>query len=845
EKAAATGFLGFQLVAAGKIRSFTPEQVKGHLLEAARQHPHKFVMALSRVLFSMQLTNSQTGAALTDLQVQQLSRDLLRSLISHYRHMQTQVNFPPEFRDLAAISNDRFMVLSAGIRELRTAYIIMSEQAYPDNDESAFQLYERLINLMGQVTATSEGPVTASMRAIYGDEYEAPLIPVLASANSDGNEQHRRIFPLFAHHLGEYFSGQLFSGQVNPQVLEEGTVIRWLPSLSVVGDDLEITGPDYEAVNTLTNYPVRQQAGGNESKEGKMQSKGTGGGKNPQTTYETGKPPPAPGRNTSSGGDGNDKEEINRCLVCGKTIDATISSSHCVSSQSEGEPVEPGQSNVEIIDSKKLESSDAYCRDAEIKMTKKRPLTSSAMAQTSGGKTMKVEHPASTVADRPDPRDKPMLVGSESSKHLSVNKSEQDYTQNAFDNSKRVVGENNSSLMDTPLNLQDSDIKMRNIIYALEKSFLPRELKVLCEWLKIPEDKIGTFTRFIDLYAYYFQNSDKILTLNIIMEGLSNIGLSYLTEQIFSMISNQEKNTGPINTKWNTQLLHMLDKPVSYLNSIQCEERFIDILQSTTKGVNPYCRFNFERYARFCKFLFFSTCKPNSVFNHDVFNNIDLLSSEKTKIINQIKESSMPLRPIFELVKLFHFTQTLVLDKWAKKHYIIENHLNKSDLVCTDFKFIKGEEIDWIHSFERYSVASHLEPEITAQLKDYTFTSVSPFWAACSKGFQEAAKILYGGGSVDLDETPVDCLNVPDRITPLMIAVEFKHLNIIKFLLDSGANTELKDASGRSVDDFNKSFHLNSDKEAHDCIQKMLREHRPRTRMWMLWIISAQAMTSL
>lgn len=89
----------------------------------------------------------------------------------------------------------------------------------------------------------------------------------------------------------------------------------------------------------------------------------------------------------------------------------------------------------------------------------------------------------------------------------------------------------------------------------------------------------------------------------------------------------------------------------------------------------------------------------------------------------------------------------------------------------------------------------------------------TPFWGACAMGDYELINLYIAKADVDLPGRYPDPLQkkgekkqLVERITPLMAASKAGHLEMVRLLVDKGADVRLKDSLGRSAKEYALRF---------------------------------------
>lgn len=122
-----------------------------------------------------------------------------------------------------------------------------------------------------------------------------------------------------------------------------------------------------------------------------------------------------------------------------------------------------------------------------------------------------------------------------------------------------------------------------------------------------------------------------------------------------------------------------------------------------------------------------------------------------------------------------------------------------------------------------YGAKKLSESRCKFSFSDKTYPDITPFALACRSGNLEIVERLYFDQK-QLNEA-FDCENGTNGRTPLMIATMHGHVEVVKQLLEWGANSQAEDFEGMQVSYMNMYFN-EGDKEAQ--IEQLLKEHRKK-----------------
>ena len=106
-----------------------------------------------------------------------------------------------------------------------------------------------------------------------------------------------------------------------------------------------------------------------------------------------------------------------------------------------------------------------------------------------------------------------------------------------------------------------------------------------------------------------------------------------------------------------------------------------------------------------------------------------------------------------------------------------------------------------------------------------TYPNITPFALACRTGNLEIVRALY----VDQKQLnqAFDCINGVNGRTALMLAIMKGHVEVVKQLLEWGADPQVEDSIGENVDCMNIYFNMDN-APAKEQIEELLKSHRDK-----------------
>ena len=164
-----------------------------------------------------------------------------------------------------------------------------------------------------------------------------------------------------------------------------------------------------------------------------------------------------------------------------------------------------------------------------------------------------------------------------------------------------------------------------------------------------------------------------------------------------------------------------------------------------------------------------------------------------------------------------------ILERYCVLLSYVRESQPDSEMIGKAFTSGNSSEAMAIIEVHGQEIAKH---KVRFATKDMTYPSVTPFWLACRTGHLKVIKALYQDPT-QLTERP-ECINGPNGRTPLMLAVMYGYVDIVKQLLEWGANPQEKDNDGLGVDYMNIYFNHNLNQKT---IAELLTEYRGRNGM--------------